>query len=475
MKRKNIWIVFLFLLPCLLFSQGVKFSSLTRQFIVYQSPILVLQNARLIDGTGAPAKSDLTVVIREGKISKIAQSGDVQIPEGAEVIDLKGKSLLPGFIMFHEHMFYPAGNGHYNHQFVSFPRMYLAGGVTSIRTTGTLEPYGDLNLKQAINSGRIPGPKMDVTSPYFNGPGLGLLQIKGLKGPEDARKMVAYWDDEGVDSYKVYAQITRAELNAVIEEAHKRGKKVTGHLGSVTYREAADLGIDNLEHGFFVSSDFVQDKKPDRNPGSRAQRQSLLELDIDGPEAQSLIDHLIEKGVALTSTLPVYETSVPGRPSASSAALDALLPETRDLYLRNWARIATNTNSAWPELIKKGMALEKKFFDAGGLLLVGTDPTGYGGVIAGYSNFRAIELLVEAGLSPLEAIQVATLNGAKYLETEDKLGTIEVGKIADLLIIDGRPDLNITDVRKIEIVFKDGVGYDSLKLFDSVKGWVGLK
>ncbi len=171
----------------------------------------------------------------------------------------------------------------------------------------------------------------------------------------------------------------------------------------------------------------------------------------------------------------MYETSVPGRPSASSAALDALLPETRDLYLRNWARIATNTNSDWPELIKKGMALEKKFFDAGGLLLVGTDPTGYGGVIAGYSNFRALELLVEAGLSPLEAIQVATLNGAKYLEMEDTLGTIEVGKTADLIIVDGNPDMNIEDIRKIKIVFKDGIGYDSLKLFDSVKGWVGLK
>lgn len=93
------------------------------------------------------------------------------------VIDLKGKSLLPGFIMLHEHMFYPAGNGHYNHQFVSFPRMYLAGGVTSLRTTGTLEPYGDLNLKQAINSGRTPGPKMDVTSPYCHQHQFGLARI----------------------------------------------------------------------------------------------------------------------------------------------------------------------------------------------------------------------------------------------------------------------------------------------------------
>jgi imidazolonepropionase-like amidohydrolase len=119
--------------------------------------------------------------------------------------------------------------------------------------------------------------------------------------------------------------------------------------------------------------------------------------------------------------------------------------------------------------------MEKMFFKAGGLLLVGTDPTGYGGVVAGYANFRALELLVEAGLTPLEAIQVATLNGAKYLEKEDELGTIEVGKTADLVVVSGDPSSKIRDVRRVQIVFKDGIGYDSKKLFDSVKGTVGYR
>ena len=457
------------------FAETPKFSRETQKYILHQSPIIALKNVNVIDGKGSPARPDQTVLIQEGRIAQIGDASSIQIPEDADVLDLTGKSLLPGFIMFHEHMFYPSGRGFYNQQSFSFPRLYLAGGVTTMRTAGCVDPYADLNIKQAIHTGQIPGPKMEVTSPYFNNPGLPLYSVKGLKGPEDARAMVAYWDSEGVDDFKAYAQISQANLKVVIEEAHKRGKKVTGHLGAVTYREAADLGIDNLEHGFFVSTDFVPDKVKDKNPSSIAQRNSLTKLNPNDPEAQSLIKHLIEKGVAITSTLVVMETFVPGRPRISDEALEALLPETRDLYFRTWSRIATSKDSSMSAIFKNNMEMEKMFFNAGGLLIVGTDPTGYGGVIAGYANSRAIELLVEAGLTPLEAIQVATLNGAKYLEIEDELGTIEAGKIADLVIVKGNPASRIQALRNVEIVFKDGVGYDSAKLFASAKGLVGLR
>ena len=475
MKNKMTRILFFFFLCVSLFAQQVKFSAETRRYIIHQAPIIALTNVSVIDGKGSPIRTDQTVIIKEGRIADIQDADKIQIPEGAQQVDLKGKSLLPGFIMFHEHIFYPAGGGQYNQQLTSFPKLYLAGGVTTMRTAGSLETYTDLSLKLAINSGRLPGPKMYVTSPYFNGPGLPLLQEKSLEGSEHARKMVDYWDFEGVDDFKVYAQISRELLQVVVEEAHKRGKKVTGHLGAVTYREAADLGIDNLEHGFFVSTDFVPDKIADKNPSGKAQRESLLKLDPEGPEATSLIQHLVQKGVAITSTLTVFEVMTPGRPPLSNAVLDTMLPEARDRFLRTWSRVASNPASDRPALLKKGMELERKFFEAGGLLLVGTDPTGNGGVVAGYANIRAIELLVEAGLSPLEAIQVATRNGARYLEREDELGAIEVGKIADLVVVNGDPASKIQDIRKIEIVFKDGIGYDSQKLFDSVKGTVGLR
>jgi enamidase len=477
MKKKIFfWCVLcVFLFSGVQYSQNVRFSAETRKYIIHQDPLIALTNTRVIDGTGGSPLPDQSVIIKEGRIVGMGDKNKISIPEGAKIIDLKGKSLLPGFIMFHEHLFYPAGGGQYNQQLSSFPKLYLAGGVTSMRTAGSLETYTDLSLKQAINEGRLPGPKMYVTSPYFNGPGLGLLQEKALDGPEHARKMVDYWDYEGVDDFKVYAQISRELMKVVVYEVHKRGKKVTGHLGAVTYREAADLGIDNLEHGFFVSTDFVPDKIEDKNPPGRIQRESLLKLDPEGAESTALIQHLVKKGVAITSTLTVFEVMTPGRPPLSNAVLDTMLPEARDRFLRTWSRMASRPNSNMLDLLKKGMELEKKFFEAGGLLIVGTDPTGNGGVVAGYANIRAIELLVEAGLSPLEAIQVATLNGARYLEKEKDLGTIEVGKIADLVVVDGNPTAKIQDIRKIEIVFKDGIGYDSQKLFDSVKGTVGLR
>lgn len=475
MKHKTIRILLVILLSTAIFAQNVRFSEETRRYILYQAPVTALTGVNVIRGDGTPPIPNQNVIIRDGRIMDIGDAEEIKISEDAQRVDLTGKTLLPGFIMFHEHMFYPAGGGQYNLQLTSFPKLYLAGGVTTIRTAGSLDAYADLNLKQAINTGRMPGPKMDVTSPYFNGPGSYLLQEKVLKGPEDARIMMAYWAHEGVDSYKVYEQISRDELKVVVEEAHKIGKKVTGHLGAVTYREAADIGIDNIEHGFFQATDFVPGKIEDKNPSNRAQRESLLDLDPADPESISLIKHLIQKGVAITSTLPVFEALTPGRPPLPNDVLDSMLPEARDRFLRIWSRIASNTDSRWPELLKKGMELEKIFFKSGGQLIVGTDPTGNGGVVAGYANLRAIELLVEAGLSPLEAIQVATLNGAKYLEAEDDLGTVEEGKIADLVVVNGNPVSNIQDIRRIEIVFKDGVGYDSRKLFSSVKGTVGLR
>jgi len=452
-----------------------KFSRETKRYILHHTPIIALKDVNVIKGDGSPAQPDQTVLIKNGRIAQIGDSSSLQIPEEAEILDLAGKSLLPGFIMFHEHMFYPSGRGYYNQQPYTFPRLYLAGGVTTMRTAGSMEPYSDLNIKIAIEKGQIPGPKMHVTSPYFNNPGLPLFAVKGLKGPEDARAMVAYWDREGVDDFKAYMNISEENLKVVIEEAHKRGKKVTGHLGAVTYREAADLGIDNLEHGFFVSTDFVPDKAKDKNPSVMAQRKSLIELDPNGPEVQSLIEHLVDKGVAITSTLIVMETFVAGRPRISDAALEALLPETRDQYLRTWSLIATSKDTSMSTIFKNNMEMEKLFFKAGGLLIAGTDPTGYGGVIAGYANSGAIELLVEAGLTPLEAIQVATSNGAKYLEIEDEVGTIESGKIADLVVVKGNPASRIQAIRDVEIVFKDGIGYDSAKLFASAKGLVGLR
>jgi enamidase len=248
--------------------------------------------------------------------------------------------------------------------------------------------------------------------------------------------------------------------------------KVTGHLCSVTYGEAADLGIDNLEHGFFAATDFVADKQPDVCPGQARGQQTVAALDENGEPFKALVKKLVDKHVALTSTLTVFETFTRGRPMPPG--LDVLVPQLQDAFKRAYDRAQQNQQSVYAALFPKGMALERAFAKAGGTLIAGTDPTGAGGVVPGYSDQRQIELLVEAGFSPLEAIKIGTLNAATYLGRDARIGSIAVGKQADLVVVNGDPSTTIADIRKVETVFKRGVGYDPAKLVASVKGQVGI-
>jgi imidazolonepropionase-like amidohydrolase len=276
----------------------------------------------------------------------------------------------------------------------------------------------------------------------------------------------------GATSLKAYMHITRDELRAAIDEGHKRGLKTTAHLCSVTYREAAAMGIDNLEHGFFAATDFVPDKKPDVCPGQGVGQAAVAAVDPASEAVTSLIRDLVQHHVALTSTLTVFETFVPGRPMPPG--LDMLEPQLREQFEQRYAATAKNTSSSYATLFPKARQLEVDFFRAGGLLLAGTDPTGGGGVIPGFSDQRAIELLVESGLTPLEAIKVGTLNGATYLGRSARVGSLASGKQADLVVIDGDPSSRIEDIRHVSLVFKQGVGYDPAKLIASVRGKVGL-
>ena len=453
-------------------AQRPTLSVAVRSFVVVDSPVVALTHARVIDGTGAAARDDQTVIIRDGRIAALGPSRSVAVPGGAQVVDLTGKTVIPGLVMVHEHLFYPTGPGVYANLAESFTRLYLAGGVTSMRTGGNLNGFGDFGIKRDIDTGKKPGPWLDATAPYLEGAGLGLDQVHELTGPDDARRMVNYWADAGATSFKAYMHITRAELGAAIEEAHKRRLKVTGHLCSVTYREAAALGIDDLEHGFFVSTDFVTDKKPDECPGQGAGQTALGAADPNGDAARSLIAELVKRHVAITSTLTIFETFVPGRPLPPG--LDVLEPQLRAEFEKRHAATAANTASPYGSLFAKARAMELAFARAGGLLLVGTDPTGGGGVIPGYSNQRALELLVEGGFTPLEAIRIGTLNGATFLGRADRTGSIVVGKDADLVVVAGDPATRIADVRNVQIVFKKGIGYDPAKLIESVRGKVGL-
>jgi enamidase len=267
-------------------------------------------------------------------------------------------------------------------------------------------------------------------------------------------------------------QISRASLKAAIDYGHRRGMKITGHLCSVTYTEAADLGIDNLEHGFFAATDFVAEKQPDVCPGQARGQQTIAALDEEGAPFKALVKKLVDKHVALTSTLTVFETFTRGRPLPPG--LDVLTPQLKDNFQRAYDRVAQNTQSVYAALFPKAMRLERAFAKAGGMLVAGTDPTGAGGVVPGYADQRQIELLVEAGFTPVEAISIGTLNGAKYLGRDARIGSIALGKQADLVVLTGNPATTIADIRRVDTVFKNGVGFDPQKLVESVKGQVGI-
>lgn len=453
-----------------------------QQFIRIETPVVALTHVRVIDGTGAAPLEDQTIIISAGKIDSIAPTATARVPSGAQILDLNGHSVLPGLVGMHDHMFFPMGGSPpmYSNMGSSFPRLYLALGVTTIRTTGSVAPYTDLEIKRLIDSGRMIGPRMHITGPYLEGQGSFTPVMHTLTGPEDARRMVNFWADQGATSFKAYMNITREELRAAVEEAHKRGLKVTGHLCSIGYREAAEIGIDNLEHGLLPDSEFVPNKQPDKCPGA-AVNASLLKLDLNSDAVKETIRTLVARKVAVTSTLPVFEAGAPLAQSgigASSTVLNSRMlgvmnTDARVRYLTARSRIAADSPTA--ALVRKSMDFERAFVAAGGLLIAGLDPTGNGGVVAGFGDLREVELLVEAGFTPLEAIKIASFNGAKFLGEDARIGSIGAGKLADLVVVKGNPAANISDIEKVEIVFKDGVGYDSEKLIQSVQGLVGIR
>jgi imidazolonepropionase-like amidohydrolase len=454
-------------------SSAQQFTAAVKEFITVDADTVVLTHAKLIDGTGNPAKMDQTIIIMKGRITMVGNSANVKIPQSARIIDCTGKTVIPGMVMVHEHLYYTMFLDSYfnvSQMATSFAKMYLAGGATTIRTGGSIEPQTDLAIKRMIGEGKLIGPDMDVTAPYIERPGFDIPALNVIKDSSEAAASVNFWAAKGCTSFKMYMHALPEDLRAVVREAHKRGLKVTGHLNTITYREAAELGIDNLEHGFLASSDFDSTKKSGQF--STLYSQALLTLPQNSEQMKSLINFLVQKKVAITSTLPVFEPFT-DREIVLGGDTSVLLPEVRTVVVSRWKNFQ-NKDSAGVIRFKKNMAWEKQFYDAGGLLLAGTDPTGAGRTVAGYGSRREIELLAEAGFSPVQAIKIATLNGAIYLGREKEIGSIEKGKQADLVILNGDLEKNIKAIRNTEIVFKKGIGFDSKKIFESVNGKVGL-
>ncbi len=444
-----------------------------RQFAKYTEPVLAITHVTLIDGTGAAPQRDMTVVLRDGRIAAVGPAASVTVPTGAQVVDFSGHTVIPGMVGMHDHLFYMAAGGRsVNAQFTS-SRLYLASGVTTVRTTGANSAYADIAAKEAIDAGRMPGPRVHLTAPYLTGPGDngdGVMAV--ARSPEQARRFVDYWADEGATWVKAYTDISRADLAAAIDQAHKRGLKVTAHLCSVSYREAVAMGIDNLEHGLFTASDFSANRTLDVCPTT--QFAAAGGASPGGAVWGDVIRTMVDAGVAMTGTLAVIEPFVPSRPTQDPRALRAMAPEVREAYLAVRRQIDSTGNGIPLAAFRNAMAFEKAFHDAGGLLAAGVDPTGIGGALPGFGDQRNYELFIEAGFTPAEAVRIMSHNGAKILGVDHELGTVEAGKLADLVVLRGDLATDAAAINAPHYVFKDGVGYDTEPLIASVTGRVGI-
>lgn len=466
------------------FAQTTQKSPLA-PYISVSAPVVALTHVEIIDGTGAAPVADQTIMLDHGKIASVGPSGSAQIPSGAKVLDLTGHTVYPGLVGMHEHLFYTEPGSKMLHapffgeMMQTAPLLYLAAGVTTGRTTGSMEPYTDLNIKRAIDTGKMPGPDLDITGPYLEGPGSFAIQMHALSGAADATNTVNYWVGEGVTSFKAYMNITPQELKAAIDAAHAHGLKITGHLCSIGFTEAADMGIDNLEHGILVDTEFYSGKKHGVcPPGRQASEEMAKKLDMNSAPVMAMIHDLVNRHVAITSTLSVFEAIAPNRPPMTflMREQESMMPQAWASVLAIRAQLAEHANkSTIPVQMKKEMQFEREFVAAGGLLMAGCDPTAYGATLPGFGDQRNLELLVEGGFTPEQAIQIYTENGAKYLGREDRIGTIAPGKQADLVVVTGDPAKDISAVERVDIVFKKGVGYDPQKLIDSTRGMVGIR
>jgi imidazolonepropionase-like amidohydrolase len=436
-----------------------------------QAARIALTHVRVIDGTGRPAVEDRTIVIENGRIVAVGASGSAA-PPNAETLDLRGHTVIPGLVGMHNHLFYAVPPGR-PEEYVSatrtFPRLYLAAGITTLRTAGTIDLAADAEVKRRIDAGDEPGPEIHLTGGYFqHGP-----------EPTDAARIereIQNQAEAGATSFKAYTSFRRDELAALIDGAHRRGLRVTGHLCAVSFREAAELGIDSVEHGLWTDAGIFPARTPGRCPDSHALGQIMAGIDLRGAMTQQIIADLVRGRVAVVSTLAMLESL-----AARSGVVDVrmrrvLAPPIRERWESTSVELADRRKgyAMWERVLEQEMLFERLFAAAGGLLLAGADPTGWGCCVAGFMDQRNIELLVEAGFTAEQAIRIYSANGAGFMSIADRVGTLAVGKQADLVVVRGNPAARIEDIRNVAIVFRKGVGYDPDRLVESVAGKVGL-
>ena len=448
-------------------AQRPALTAWTRGFLAVDTPIVALTHVTVIDGTGAPARNDQTIVMRDGRIERVGASSTIAIPPTAKVIELRGYTVIPGLVALHEHT-YLGGISHPAPMMHS-ALLYLAAGVTTAMTAGSMLPYNELNMKRLIDRGALPGPRLHIGGPYLTGPRNEPGVFRIVESPEDARRVVNYWADEGADWFKILNGPS-AVVSAVVAATRARGVKVSAHLCSVTFVEGAKLGIDVLQHGFITNSEYVPGKQPDVCPSTNQKAQA--DVDPTSPAVREDIRRIVAAGTPVVSTLGVYESFSLSRSRIDTAELAMLAPAVRREVEETHAGLAQSSFTVPDRLLTKMMQWEREFVGAGGLLGAGCDPWGTG-FLPGYGDLRNYEMLIEAGFTAPEVVRIMTLNGATILDEQKRIGSIEAGKAADLVVMRGDLSADTKAIRNITMVFRDGNGFDPVKLRNEVRGKLG--
>ncbi|MEK6478442.1 amidohydrolase family protein [Catalinimonas sp. 4WD22] len=434
------------------------------QYIVHDESLIAITHVKLLDGLGNPVQENQTILIRNGYFDAIGSSEKIIIPEGAKIIEGRGKTIIPGIVGVHNHLHMPG------QPFMgsTTSKLYLAAGVTTIQTCGAASPYEEIALAEQIKQGEVVGPDIVTSGPYFTGPG-GNPNMIIPRSEAHIRDTIQHWVELGVRWFKVYRHTRPEDLQVIIDEAHQHEAKVTGHFCSITFEEAVNMGIDGIEHGLNSASDFRKNKSYGQCNGSRGYMDSL---EIGSEVVRRLHQHMIDQHVFLTSTLSIYESSIPKRALANERTLKAMSPDLLSQYQERRQQYENEQEDGIlrEARLKRIMAFEYQFFKMGGTLTAGVDAGRHN--LPGYGDQRNYELLIEAGFSPEEAIMIMSSNGARVLE-ESGIGAIVPGKRADFVLLNADLTADASLIKEVKYVFKEGYGYDPQLLIKEVEGKVG--
>lgn len=434
-------------------------------YLAFEDGPVLIDNVLVLDGAGNPAQPGMSVWLEGGRIARLAPSGAIEAPAGVRVIDGTGHTLIPGLVGAHDHTHMPGAPLLQR----AASRLYLAGGVTTIRTVGAASPIADLAMARAAETGSALSPRVATSAPYVSGPGDAPVMVQPAS-EDEARAFVRRWAETGVGWIKLYRRVEPHIAAAVIDEAHARGLRVAGHLCSLTFEEASELGIDTIEHGLVSATDFLTDKPAGECVGGSVPNMAHVEADSEA--AQRVFATLVENGTALVSTLAIVESRFAHRYQGEARIVRYLAPAFREAYEARQAQLQASDNE--PDAsFANALAFERAFFEAGGLLAAGLDPGRHN--LPGFGDQRNYALFLEAGFSPTEALQVMTLNGARVIGREDELGSVETGKRADLVLLEGDLLTDPDAITRPVLVFLNGRAFDPAALLEGLEGQVGLQ